>query len=61
VPLLEPDPDAPIYLNQIVQNIYDRASYDLLVDYSQPPRWPELFKPEDKAWIENLLQITIEQ
>lgn len=42
VPLLEPDPDVPLDLGQAIDNIYDRAAYDLRIDYSQPPPGPEL-------------------
>ncbi len=42
VPLLEPDPDVPLDLGQAIHNIYDRAAYDLRVDYSQPPPPPAL-------------------
>jgi hypothetical protein len=39
VPLLAPDPDIPLDLGQAIHNIYDRAAYDLRVDYGQsPPR-----------------------
>jgi len=53
VPLLPPDPDAPLDLNAAIAAIYDRAGYDLDVDYSTPP-WPPL-TPEQEAWTDDLL------
>ncbi len=48
VPLLPPDPDVPLDLNAAIQSIYDRAGYDLDLDYSVPP-WPPLTR-EQSAW-----------
>ena len=42
VPLRHPDPDVPLDLNYALQAIYERAAYDLSIDYSQPPPPPEL-------------------
>jgi hypothetical protein len=50
VPLLEPDPDLPLDLGKAIQNIYDRAAYDLRIDYSQPPPKPDL-SDDETAWI----------
>lgn len=57
VPLLEPDPDVPLDFNRVMQTIYDRAAYDLVIDYSQPPPWPKRFRSEDWAWMADLLQV----
>jgi hypothetical protein len=35
VPLLAPDPDAPLDLGRAIQTIYDEAAYDLRIDYRQ--------------------------
>jgi hypothetical protein len=51
VPLLEPDPDAPLDLGQAIHRIYDRAAYDLRLDYRQAPPKPAL-TPEDAARLE---------
>ncbi|MCI0399664.1 MAG: DUF4058 family protein [Chloroflexi bacterium] len=56
VPLLEPDPDVPLDLGRAIQVIYDRVAYDLRIDYNQEPPHPDLFEPEDKAWLENHLK-----
>lgn len=55
VPLLHPDSDLPLDLGQAVQNVYDKAAYDLRVDYTQPPPKPDL-PPEQMAWIDTLLK-----
>jgi len=51
VPLKTPDPDVPLDLGQTIQTIYDRAAYDMRIDYSQPPPKPDL-SPEGVAWLE---------
>lgn len=55
VPLLEPDPDVPLDLGQAIDSIYDRAAYDLRIDYSQPPPGPDL-PPELQAQVKKRLQ-----
>lgn len=55
VPLLDPDPDVPLNLGQAIHNIYDRAAYDLRVDYNHPPPQPEV-TGEERAWIEERLR-----
>jgi hypothetical protein len=55
VPLLEPDPDVPLDLGRALQRSYDKAAYDLRIDYSQPPPKPEL-TAEDADWLQNHLQ-----
>ncbi|MEW5718405.1 MAG: DUF4058 family protein [Chloroflexota bacterium] len=37
VPLLEPDPDVPLDLNAAVATVYERAAYDLSIDYRRAP------------------------
>jgi hypothetical protein len=51
VPLKPPDPDVPLDLGQAIQAIYDRAAYDMRIDYSQPPPKPDL-TPEEAAWLD---------
>lgn len=47
---LQPGEDEPVLrLNQVLHELYDRAGYDLAVDYEQPPE-PPLAK-EDAEWI----------
>ena len=40
VPLLEPDPDVPLDLQQAFATIYDLSRYDLAIDYTKPPDVP---------------------
>lgn len=55
VPLLDPDPDVPLDLGRAIHTIYDRAAYDLRIDYRQPLPKPE-FPPEDTHWLEECLE-----
>jgi hypothetical protein len=46
---LRPGEDEPVLaLNPIVHDLYDRAGYNLAVDYSQPPVPP--LAGEDAQW-----------
>jgi hypothetical protein len=54
VPLREPDPDVALDLTLAIQTIYDRAHYDMRIDYTQPPPKPD-FSVEDEAWIKQLV------
>ncbi|HLE29399.1 MAG TPA: DUF4058 family protein [Anaerolineales bacterium] len=51
VPLNAPDPDVPLDLGRAIQSIYDRAAYDIRIDYTQPPPKPDL-TPEETAWLD---------
>ncbi|MBI3915318.1 MAG: DUF4058 family protein [Chloroflexi bacterium] len=42
VPLLEPDPDAPLDLGAAVAAVYERGAYAVQIDYSKPPPPPPL-------------------
>jgi hypothetical protein len=53
IPLLAPDPPVPLELGQALRTAYERARYDLRVDYRQPPVPP--LSPADAAWAEALL------
>ncbi len=55
VPLLEPDPDAPLNLAAIVKAVYERGGYASLIDYSQPPPPPPL-PDADAAWLDQHLR-----
>jgi Protein of unknown function (DUF4058) len=54
VPLQEPDPDVPLDLGKALHAIYERAAYDLRLDYTQPPPDPAL-SSDDAQWVEALL------
>ncbi|MBI3970063.1 MAG: DUF4058 family protein [Chloroflexi bacterium] len=55
VPLLEPDPDAPLDLQAAVDDCFAIVGYERLLDYTGPPPPPPL-PPEDMAWIEQVLR-----
>jgi hypothetical protein len=57
VPLHYPDPDVPLDLGQAIHAIYDRAAYDLRLDYTQPPPPPAL-SSDDAPWVADLLTTT---
>jgi hypothetical protein len=50
VPLRQPDPDVPLDLGAALQQIYDRARYDLRIDYRQDPPAPEL-SADEHVWL----------
>jgi hypothetical protein len=52
IPLLPPDPPVPLDLGQALRTAYERARYDLRVDYHKPPVPP--LAPADAAWAETL-------
>jgi hypothetical protein len=54
IPLRTPDPDVPLDLGSVLQNAYDRAAYDLSVDYAAPP--DPLLNQEDAKWADALLR-----
>lgn len=48
VPLRRDDEEPRIDLGRVLNALYDRASYDLRIDYQRPPTSP--LRPEDAAW-----------
>ena len=54
IPLLSPDPPVPLELGQALRTAYERARYDLRVNYRQPPVPP--LSSADAAWAEALLE-----
>ena len=52
IPLLPPDPPVPLELGPALRTAYERARYDLRVDYRQPPVPP--LSSADAAWAEAL-------
>ena len=40
IPLLSKDPDAKLDLGQLFDTAYERAAYEMVVDYTKPPRIP---------------------
>jgi hypothetical protein len=54
IPLLPPDPPVPLDLGQALRTAYERACYDLRVDYRQPPIPP--LSSTDAAWVAALIE-----
>lgn len=54
VPLLPGDADTSLDLQQVLDNVYDRAAYDAQIDYRSDPVPP--LAPEDAAWAHQWLQ-----
>ncbi len=54
VPLKEEDADAPLDLQEVLNSVYDRAGYDLDIDYRRPPvvRLPR----EQARWANQVLR-----
>lgn len=55
VPLRPPDPDVPLDLQTAFSAVYDRARYDLSINYIVPPDPP--LGDDDAAWAARLLNI----
>ncbi len=55
VPLLEPDPDAPLDLAAIVVDVYERGGYATLIDYQQTPPAPKMSDAQ-LLWLDGLLR-----
>jgi hypothetical protein len=55
VPLLPPDADVLLDLQQALTNVYDLLGYDLAVDYGRPPEMP--LPPEQAAWAEKCVRV----
>ena len=55
VPLRHPDPDVPLNLTQIVQQVYQNARYDLQVDYRADPP-PSVLSSNDAHWLDTHLR-----
>jgi hypothetical protein len=53
IPLLAPDPPMPLDLGQALRTAYERARYDLRVDYRKLPVPP--LSPVDAAWAATLV------
>lgn len=54
LPLKPPDADLVVNLQAIFVGVYDRASYDLRLDYSQPVP-PSALAEADQQWVDALL------
>ncbi|MEL6937323.1 MAG: DUF4058 family protein [Cyanobacteria bacterium J06607_17] len=54
LPLKSPDEAVNVNLQDVFAGVYDRASYDLRLDYSQSPP-PPSFSESDQSWMRSLL------
>jgi len=54
VPLLQPDPDVPLDLGFALRTAYERARYDLRVDYSKLPEPP--LSAADREWVREIIK-----
>lgn len=57
LPLQASDELVLVDLSAIVSGVYDRASYDLRIDYTQPPP-PPAFSEDDQIWIREQLNLS---
>jgi hypothetical protein len=55
VPLRPPDPDVVLDLGAAIRDAYQRARYDLEIDYRSDPPAPAL-TPEDATWLDTHLR-----
>lgn len=54
IPLRQGDEEPTLYLNTVLHDLYDRARFDLRIDYGQPPDPP--LSPQDAEWAAALLE-----
>ena len=54
VPLLPPDADVALDLQEAVGRVYDAVGYDLILDYSKPPEVK--LAPEEAQWVAQRLR-----
>jgi hypothetical protein len=55
VPLRRTEAEASLAVGELLAQVYDRARYDLRLDYKAPPPEPAL-SADDAAWVEALLR-----
>jgi len=54
IPLQPGDTEPSVTLNRLVHDVYDRAGYDLTLDYKQAPPPPPM-RAQDVQWMQQLL------
>jgi len=54
IPLGHPDPAVPLDLQNALTMAYDRAAFDVTIDYTQPPNPP--LSPEQSVWAQEQLR-----
>ncbi|MDM8563099.1 DUF4058 family protein, partial [Candidatus Marithioploca araucensis] len=58
IPLQQPDKDVPLDLGKALCTAYERARYELRINYSSPAKPP--LKKEDAEWAKNLINLSLE-
>ncbi|GAB4195338.1 MAG: hypothetical protein Fur006_41680 [Coleofasciculaceae cyanobacterium] len=53
VPLNQGEPEPAIDLQKLLNEVYERARFDLAIDYSQPLKPP--LSAEEVAWVREIL------
>ena len=53
IPLLPGDPEPELDMNGVLHALIERARYDLMIDYAQPPDPP--LRPADEAWAASIV------
>jgi hypothetical protein len=53
IPLQPGDAEPSVALNRLVHDVYDRAGYDLTLDYKHAP--PPPMRAQDVQWMQQLL------
>jgi Protein of unknown function (DUF4058) len=59
IPLLPGDAEPTLDLNKVLHALIERARYDLVIDYSQPPQPP--LRPEDEPWAAEIIKRATDQ
>jgi hypothetical protein len=54
IPLHGKDPDVPLDLSAVLRTVYDRAAYDMSVDYHKDPQ--PVLQGDDVKWTRELLR-----
>jgi hypothetical protein len=54
IPLRDKDPEVPLDLGAVFRTVYDRAAYDVSVDYRKEPQPP--LEGDDAKWAKQLLR-----
>jgi hypothetical protein len=53
IPLLPAETEPTLDLNSVLLALIDRAHYELVIDYNQPPQPP--LRPDDQAWAADMI------
>ncbi len=54
IPLQPGETEPILHLNRLLHDLYDQGSYDLMIDYHQPPVPP--LNEQDKTWAQGFLE-----